>query len=175
MSSPVTQPLIHRVGGRRTIVDRFLEGVRDHGGRCFVRFGGRDHTWGGIGAQVERLAASLAAAGIGRGDRVALAIGNRPAFVVAFLGVLRTGATAVPLNILYKADEYRYALEHAGCAAVLTEPAHEPRLAEAAATLARPVLRLIATAEEGVFAPAAGCPGAVGATVASGRVARPVL
>jgi len=155
MSSPVTQPLIHRVGGRRTIVDRFLEGVRDHGGRCFVRFGGRDHTWGEIGAQVERLAASLAAAGIGRGDRVALALGNRPAFVVAFLGVLRTGATAVPLNTLYKADEYRYALEHAACAAILTEPVHEPRLAEAAAQMPKPPLRLVATGEEGVFAAAA--------------------
>jgi len=175
MQSPDEQPLIHRVGGRRTIVDRFLDHVRDRAERCFVRYGGRDHSYGEIGAQVERLASTLAGAGIGRGDRVALAIGNRPAFVAAFLGVLRTGATAVPLNTLYKADEYRYALEHAGCAAVLTEPAHEARLAEAAATLARPVLRLVATAEEGVFAPASGGPSADGAMDAGGRSELPGL
>ena len=176
MSSSDTQSLIHRVGGRRTIVDRFLDNVRDRAEQCFVRFAGRDHTYGAVGAQVERLAASLAAAGIGRGDRVALALGNRPAFVVAFLGVLRTGATAVPLNTLYKADEYRYALEHAGCAAALTEPVHEPRLVEAAAQMAKPPLRFVATAEEGVFAAAPGAAAAASAgSIAGNAAALPVL
>ena len=143
---------IHRAGGRKTVVDLFLDNVRERAGRCFVRFGGREFTYGGIGAQVERLAAALAAAGVARGDRVAIAIGNRPAFLVAFFGVLRAGATAVPLNILYKADEYRYALEHAGCAAVLTEPALAPRVGEALAQITRSVACFVAaTAEEGAF------------------------
>lgn len=172
MTSTAAQSVIHRVGGRRTIVDRFLDNVRDRSGRCFVRFGGRDYSYGVIGAQVERLATSLAAAGIGRGDRVALALGNRPAFVVAFLGVLRTGATAVPLNTLYKADEYRYALEHAGCVAILTEPAHEQRLGEAAAQLSKPPLRFVATHEEGAFA---STPRTAGAVPSGNAAALPVL
>ena len=175
LSGADTPSRIHRVGGRSTIVDRFLDGVQAHSARCFVRFAGRDHSYGAIGAQVERLAVTLAAAGIGHGDHVALAIGNRPAFVVAFLGVLRTGATAVPLNILYKPDEYRYALQHAACAAVLTEPAHETQLAEASASLARPVLRLVATDEEGTFATVSGGSVVRGALRAAGRTGLPGL
>jgi long-chain acyl-CoA synthetase len=45
-----------------------------------------------------RFAGWLAAEGVRPGDRVAFAGINHPAFVVAYLGTLRAGAVAVPLN-----------------------------------------------------------------------------
>ena len=45
-----------------------------------------------------RFAGRLQAEGVSPGDRVALAAINEPAFVVAYLGALRAGAVAVPMN-----------------------------------------------------------------------------
>lgn len=55
--------------------------------------------------RISALVASLNAAGVGRGDRVAIVLPNGPDLAVACLGVM-AGATAVPLNPDYKQPEY---------------------------------------------------------------------
>jgi long-chain acyl-CoA synthetase len=57
-----------------------------------------------------RVAGMLRARGVERGDRVALMLPNVPHFVVAYYGILRTGAIAVPLNVLNKRREVAYYL-----------------------------------------------------------------
>lgn len=57
--------------------------------------------------QVERLAQALCAAGLRRGDAVALVLPNGVEFLVLFLAIARAGLVAVPLNPAYKADELR--------------------------------------------------------------------
>ncbi|CAO5237691.1 long-chain-fatty-acid--CoA ligase [Frankia sp. AgKG'84/4] len=57
-----------------------------------------------------RLASALAARGVGPGDRIALGCPNIPAFVVVYFGILKTGATVVPLNILLTAKEISHQL-----------------------------------------------------------------
>jgi crotonobetaine/carnitine-CoA ligase len=133
-----------KIGGKRTIVDLFLENVDRVHEKTFVRFAGSDYSYGDVGHASEQLAKSLDEAGIGHGSRVALSIGNRPAFLVAFLGVLRCGATVIPLNTQYKPDEARYALEHAGCRAVITEMALSPTLNEACALVDHDIAVLVA-------------------------------
>ncbi len=46
----------------------------------------------------ESMAARLAALGIGKGDRVVVSAHNHPDWAVAYLGILRSGATAVPVD-----------------------------------------------------------------------------
>ena len=58
-----------------------------------------------------RVAASLAEMGIGRGDKVALSCLNLPFFPIVYYGILKAGATVVPLNVLLKGDEVAYYLE----------------------------------------------------------------
>jgi len=62
-------------------------------------------TW----SELDRLASGfcryLSRQGVGAGDRVALVVPNRVEFVVAFLAVLKLGATAAPLNPLVKSEE----------------------------------------------------------------------
>ena len=67
-----------------------------------------------------RLAAGLAARGIGRGDRVGMWLPNWPEWVFArhALGIL--GAVAVPINTRYKADELAYCLRQGECRALLS-------------------------------------------------------
>jgi len=107
---------------RHTIVDLLRETAQASPQRTFVRFAGREFSYGVMDEASAAFAGALRAVGAGQGSRVAIAMANRPGFLVAFLGILRCGATAVPLNTSYKADEYRYALDHAGCRAVVTEP-----------------------------------------------------
>ncbi|MBI3726678.1 AMP-binding protein [bacterium] len=49
-------------------------------------------------SRTEAVAARLAGAGVKPGDRVALAAENRPAWVATFFGILRAGATCVPVD-----------------------------------------------------------------------------
>ena len=52
--------------------------------------------------------------GVGRGDRVAIAMRNLPEFVIGFWGAALLGAIVVPLNSWWTGAELTYALENAG-------------------------------------------------------------
>ncbi|MCO1656773.1 class I adenylate-forming enzyme family protein [Pseudonocardia humida] len=56
----------------------------------------RTLSWARFDAAVTAEAVRLRAAGVGRGDRVVIRLGNGAAFCVAVLGALRAGAVAVP-------------------------------------------------------------------------------
>jgi long-chain acyl-CoA synthetase len=52
----------------------------------------------------------LVSRGIGKGDKVALACPNLPYFPFVYFGILKAGATVVPLNVLLHAREIAYHL-----------------------------------------------------------------
>lgn len=60
------------------------------------------------------MAASLAGAGVRRGDRVALFCGNRPEFLRVFLGCAWMGAVAVPINTACRGPQLQYYLANSG-------------------------------------------------------------
>ena len=59
--------------------------------------------------EVNRLAQALQARGIGRGDRVALAMRNYPELLILVLAISSTGATVVFLNAWWTTTELSYA------------------------------------------------------------------
>lgn len=63
-----------------------------------------------LSAAVSDLGRDLAALGVGRGDRVSLALPNGPEVIIALLAVMSLGAAAAPLNPAYTADEHRFYL-----------------------------------------------------------------
>ena len=63
---------------------------------------------------VEQCAAGLQAAGIGKGDRVAMLLGNGIAFPVVLFATLRLGAIAVPLSPREQQQGLAYMLAHCG-------------------------------------------------------------
>ena len=71
-------------------------------------------TYGETNRRADALAAGLADLGVGRGDRVALFMQNRPEAMESFFGILKLGAAAVPLNPRFTADEIDYHLGDAG-------------------------------------------------------------
>lgn len=85
---------------------------------------------------------SLARAGIGRGDRVAIVLPNGPAMATAFITVAASATTA-PLNPAYRAEELDFYLSDLGAKAlVVNEDEAGPAVAAAARHGCR-VLRLV--------------------------------
>jgi acyl-CoA synthetase (AMP-forming)/AMP-acid ligase II len=73
--------------------------------------GGEGTTYGELRETADRLARSLAAAGVGPGDAVAMSLPNGPEIVAAFLGVVAAGAAAAPLNQAYTREEFHAYLD----------------------------------------------------------------
>lgn len=71
---------------------------------------GRTLTWAELDAAVTAEAVRLAGAGVGRGERVLVRLGNGAGFCVAVLGALRAGAIAVPFGPIAVARELEIVL-----------------------------------------------------------------
>ena len=95
-------------------------------------------TYGALRSQVEAVAEALAASGVGRGDRVGIALPNGIPMIVSFLAASVAG-TAAPLNPGYKEDEFRFYLEDTN-ARVLLLPAEGAEDARRAAADRVPIL-----------------------------------
>jgi acyl-CoA synthetase (AMP-forming)/AMP-acid ligase II len=78
-------------------------------------------TYGELVRLVEGLAESLAQMGIGRGDRVGIALPNGLPMIVAFLAAATAG-TAAPLNPAYKEEEFRFYLEDTNAKVLILPP-----------------------------------------------------
>jgi long-chain acyl-CoA synthetase len=88
--------------------------------------GDRNITYGELDDRVGRVAGALEAAGVRKGDRVALVLGNTPEFVEALHGAWRIGAVAAPLNVMLTPEEAGYVLADAEATVVVTDPALLP-------------------------------------------------
>jgi fatty-acyl-CoA synthase len=71
-------------------------------------FFGRVLSYRGFADQVERLAGTLHALGVKRGDRVVLDMQNCPQLVVAHFAILRANAVVVPVNPMNRAEELKH-------------------------------------------------------------------
>ncbi len=67
-------------------------------------------TYAELNGWANQIANGLTASGIRRGDHVALLCPNLPYFPAVYFGILKTGATVVPLNVLLKPREIAYHL-----------------------------------------------------------------
>jgi acyl-CoA synthetase (AMP-forming)/AMP-acid ligase II len=76
--------------------------------------GDRRVSYAGLLANFRRLTAALLAAGIQRGERVAIWAPNRYEWLVAALGILGAGAALVPVNTRFKHAEVRHVLARSG-------------------------------------------------------------
>jgi long-chain acyl-CoA synthetase len=67
-----------------------------------------------------RFAAGLASLGVRPGEVVGLLAPSRPEWAVAVLGIVRSGALAMPLNEQMSEPELERVLEHSGCRTLVT-------------------------------------------------------
>ena len=81
---------------------------------------GSETTYGDLRARIDAFAGALAARGVRPGDVVALHCPNTAAFVIAFHGILRAGATATTINSLYTPPEIANQLRDSGAIRYVT-------------------------------------------------------
>ena len=72
---------------------------------------GRRMTYAEVDAVANMVANLLVSKGIQPGDKVALSCPNLPYFSLVYWGILKAGATVVPLNVLLKGREVAYHLD----------------------------------------------------------------
>ncbi|HEY1854837.1 MAG TPA: long-chain fatty acid--CoA ligase [Solirubrobacterales bacterium] len=108
---------------RRLVIPELVaRSARRDPGAPALAFEGEMRSFGELEARANRLAAALAACGVGAGEKVAILMHNRIELVEAFLGIHLLGACAVPVNFRLRAEEVSYVLADSGAVAILADP-----------------------------------------------------
>jgi fatty-acyl-CoA synthase len=85
-------------------------------------------TYPQFASRVNRLASALRAAGVQRGDRVAVLLPNIPEMLEANFGVPLSGGVLVAINTRLKTDEIVYILNHSGATVLIVDSELAPLL-----------------------------------------------
>lgn len=88
-----------------------IESARAHGGKPFIRYQGEAWTFDRFFTEADAIAAQLRAWGVQPGDRVAIAMRNRPEWAVVFVAAALIGAVPAPLNSFGLGEELHAAIE----------------------------------------------------------------
>ena len=120
---------------------------RLHGDKTFLVYEDETWTFSQVMARVDEIADALVNRyGVGKGDRVAIAMRNYPEWIFTFAAVTSVGGIAVCMNAWWTAEEMAYGLEDSG-AKVLMADIERARTAEA--SLAKFGVKAICVRHEG--------------------------
>jgi long-chain acyl-CoA synthetase len=100
--------------------------------RPVALFAGGQLTYRQLDKASDRVAATLAAAGIKPGDPVAVQLPNIPQFLISYFGILKAGGIVVPLNVLLKAPEVAFHLGDSGARILIVWEGALPEAAKGA-------------------------------------------
>jgi long-chain acyl-CoA synthetase len=81
------------------------EAVRRYASKTAVAMGARRLSYAQLDEASNKMANALIGAGVAKGDRVAMLMPNNPEFASTYLGVVKVGGIAVPLDTKYKLAE----------------------------------------------------------------------
>ena len=81
-----------------------------HPDRTAIVFNGTELSYDHLDRASNQVANLLAAHDVQHGDKVALSFPNLPHFTIIYFGILKAGATVVPMNVLLKPREIAYHL-----------------------------------------------------------------
>lgn len=90
----------------------------------------REMTWKVFDEQANRFANLLLSRGVRKDDKVALLLYNCIEWLPLYFGILKTGATVVPLNFRYASDEIEYCLEKSDATILVFGPEFIGRVEE---------------------------------------------
>jgi long-chain acyl-CoA synthetase len=102
-----------------SLYDLFRQAAEEHRGKNALGFYGTTFEFGRLQALVEKMAASLATAGVSKGDRVALMLPNCPQYVISFFATVRLGAIVTQINPMYVEREIEHILNDSGAETIV--------------------------------------------------------
>src|SRR5215813_1837239 len=116
----------HGVSGKKLIgetigsfFDRTVETHREREA-LVVRHQNIRWSWGELGRRVDDLAAGLLSLGLARGDRIGIWSPNNAEWTLTQFATAKAGLILVNVNPAYRPTELEYALNKAGCVALIT-------------------------------------------------------
>ncbi|WP_308814239.1 class I adenylate-forming enzyme family protein [Sphingomonas sp. GV3] len=111
-------------------IRELLQASRAHGDRIFLVLEDDRVTFEAFYRATARLAEHLVEAGVGKGDRVAVAMRNLPEWPVAFFAAAAIGAIVVPLNAWWTGAELEYGLADSATKLLIVDAERHARLAD---------------------------------------------
>ncbi len=120
---------------RSTIGDILTRSARRTPNAMALTFGDRVWTYRELDDGATRVAATLLAMGLAKGDRVAAFGKNSDAYVLLWLGVQKAGLVHVPINFALAGRELAYLIDQSGARAVFADAALRPAVDACGATV----------------------------------------
>lgn len=110
----------------------FAHFCNEHKDACFVVDGDQRLTFGETYAMATRVAKALVAAhGIGKGDRIGIAMRNAPSWIVLYMAILMAGGCATLLNGWWQGAELAAGIDDIEASIVFVDAPRAQRIAEA--------------------------------------------
>ncbi|PWC52542.1 AMP-binding protein [Azospirillum sp. TSO22-1] len=122
---------------KRTVHAVLRDRAERQGGRAFLSFGGETFSYAALWHLCERAAAGLQGLGVGKGDTVAILMGNKPEFLALWFGAAAIGAIEVPLNTAHRGDLLAHMLDIAECGIIVADAEFVPAVLAVAERLPR--------------------------------------
>jgi crotonobetaine/carnitine-CoA ligase len=118
---------------QETVVDLLRGRLDTDPGSEYLDVCGVTSTAAEVAGAANRIANALAGLGVRPGDRVATLVENSSEAMLAWWGIVRGGAVAVPINTAYKGDYLRHQLVDSGSTVLVVEEALADRAERVAA------------------------------------------
>ena len=112
----------------RTIHQVLRQKVKQYGTREFFYFKDQVFSYVNLDRESDKIAAGLQRLGVGKGDKVAIIMRNRPEFLFLWFGLSKLGAMEVPINTAHRGELLTYMIDKADCRFVVVESSFLDRL-----------------------------------------------
>ena len=129
----------------QSLAHAFKSSAKQYPNRIALISGNDRLDYHALDRQSDAFASTLAKMGVSTGERIGLYCMNSPFFVIAYLGIIKAGATVVPINLLINTNEMAFILTDAGAKGLV----HHAVFAEQAEQLKTSVASLAFTLSMG--------------------------
>jgi len=105
---------------RMTIPEKLEGTVSKYPDDIAVIFNDLRITYRSLNEMVNKLANGLRSLEVKKEDKIAIIFPNCPQFIISYLAIVKLGATVVPINFLFKAEEVSYILDNSDAKILIT-------------------------------------------------------
>jgi long-chain acyl-CoA synthetase len=109
----------------KSLIDIFNRTAIKYADNISVIDNGTSYTFYELKLASDKFAAGLIQRGIKKSDRIALYCINSVEFTIAYMGIVKAGATVVPINLLQKASEILYVMKNSGVSGLIYHSAFQ--------------------------------------------------
>jgi len=113
-----------------TLGEMIERGSNAYPEKTAIKFKDMVWTYTDLNNDINKAANGLKKLGIKKGDKVGLLMINSPYFVITYFGIVKLGATVVPVNVMFKGGEIVYQLNDSNAVVLITSPRFMPLIAQ---------------------------------------------